>query len=368
MYLNYHPTNDFPINLENIVDLIGFANKANAKRSLTNNFTVNEDYKILLLPKDDHRWGGNNDETIMLNTDTFKNLYMIVKTEKAKNIRKYYIKLEKIVNMVNNEDLEEEKEKQKLIENELRLQLEQNNKQKKLLENDNQKLIKEKELERQNILLQQFSHECNLVYIIKIKTFDDGTYVIKIGESRQGINNRFKKHQSNYEECLLLDCFLVDKCNSFEKFLHDELYESRLKDLYGHEKELELFLIGEKLTYRKVKNLIYTNIDLYNNISKVSLELEQSKINSKNLELLLEAFNSDDCKGLLQFNKFLGFNCQYDINNNLVKEFTSRTNCCYEMSMCLKTLNLLLKNGTIYKDFTYKILPEKVQMINKNLI
>lgn len=290
MYLNYHPTNDFPINLENVVDLIGFANKANAKRSLTNNFTVNEDYKILLCRKDDHRWGGNNDETIMLNTDTFKTLCMIVKTEKAKNIRKYYVKLEKIVNMVNNEDLEEEKEKQKLIENDLRLQLEQNNKQKKLLENDNQKLIKEKELERQNILLQQFGHECNLVYIIKVKTFDDGTYVIKIGESRQGINNRFKNHKSNYEECLLLDCFLVDKCNSFEKFLHREFYKNKVTNLYGHEKEQELFLIGYSLTYEIVKNLINNTIMNFGDNSWI--KYEQSKIENENLKMILH--NNDN--------------------------------------------------------------------------
>jgi phage anti-repressor protein len=33
---------------------------------------------------------------IMLNVDTFKNLCMLVKSDKAKEIRKYYVKLENI--------------------------------------------------------------------------------------------------------------------------------------------------------------------------------------------------------------------------------------------------------------------------------
>ena len=50
VYLNYHPTNDFPINLDDVYKLIGFPHKKNAKRTLTNNFTENEDYKIGFAP------------------------------------------------------------------------------------------------------------------------------------------------------------------------------------------------------------------------------------------------------------------------------------------------------------------------------
>ena len=48
MYLKFHPTNDFPINLENVFGMIGFANKGNAKKTLESNFTINEDYKIII--------------------------------------------------------------------------------------------------------------------------------------------------------------------------------------------------------------------------------------------------------------------------------------------------------------------------------
>ena len=116
VYMNYHPTNDFPINLETLVKLVGFAHKKNAKRTLENNFTKDEDYKVTVLPKEHGKkvllskeqnlntkdLGGRPEEQVMLNIDTFKNMCMLVKTEKSKEIRKYYVKLENIYNKIIN--------------------------------------------------------------------------------------------------------------------------------------------------------------------------------------------------------------------------------------------------------------------------
>ena len=49
LYLNYHPVDDFVVNLDNVWKFIGFSNKGNAKRTLENNFTKNKDYKIVFL-------------------------------------------------------------------------------------------------------------------------------------------------------------------------------------------------------------------------------------------------------------------------------------------------------------------------------
>ena len=109
MYMNYHPTNDFPINLEDIFKMIGFANKGNAMKTIKSNFVENEDYKTSFLPKEKSSWGGSGKEEIMLNIDTFKNLCMIAKTDKGKEIRKYYVKLENIYNEIIKEELEQQK-------------------------------------------------------------------------------------------------------------------------------------------------------------------------------------------------------------------------------------------------------------------
>ena len=51
--------------------------------------------------------GGRPEEKIMLNVDTFKNLCMISNTEKGKEIRKYYVKMENILNKIINEELKD---------------------------------------------------------------------------------------------------------------------------------------------------------------------------------------------------------------------------------------------------------------------
>ena len=47
-YLNYHKTDDFVIDLDNVWQWLGFSQKVNAKRVLEKNFTINKDYKSLL--------------------------------------------------------------------------------------------------------------------------------------------------------------------------------------------------------------------------------------------------------------------------------------------------------------------------------
>jgi phage anti-repressor protein len=114
MYLNFDPTTDFPINLDNVFKMIGFANKGNAMKTIKSNFTIEEDYKISLIPKEKSSWGGSGGDKVMLNVDTFKNLCMIAKTNKGKEIRKYYVKLENIHNKIIKKEIENT---QKLLEN-----------------------------------------------------------------------------------------------------------------------------------------------------------------------------------------------------------------------------------------------------------
>ena len=185
VYLHYHPTNDFPIDLENIYKLIGFTSKKNAKRTLINNFTENEDYKITVLPKEHGQFtsekaaapygeagfsgvnlggAGLNKEVIMLNVDTFKNMCMITKTEKSKEIRAYYVKLEKIFNKLTSDEITEHKRKLKESEEKILL-LEHENKEKEEL------LMKQIE-ECENKDLRLLEQEKN-AYVKKEKTYFD---------------------------------------------------------------------------------------------------------------------------------------------------------------------------------------------------
>ena len=66
LFLNYHPINDFIINLENVWKFIGFSNKANGKRLLKQHFIENRDYKIVFIRTDENK-------TLLIRSDEQKN-------------------------------------------------------------------------------------------------------------------------------------------------------------------------------------------------------------------------------------------------------------------------------------------------------
>jgi phage anti-repressor protein len=302
VYLNYHPTNDFPINLDDVYKLIGFAHKRNAKRTLINNFTENEDYKIVVLPREHGKF---NEEIIMLNVDTFKNICMITKTEKAKEIRKYYVKLENIFNKLINEEhkqhqLELQQKNYKLLQKDEKLV-----KQQEEYNITINKLQKEKALERHHILLKEYAYIGSIVYIIHVKTYEDETYVIKIGESRRGILDRFNEHRTKYEEAVILDCFNVNKSKDFENFLHNhkDIKKNKVKDLLNHENDKELFLIGKDLSYTVLVQIIEQNIKYYNDINleyeKSKLQIETSELEIKKLKYAEDLLKNTDIKNTI---------------------------------------------------------------------
>ena len=160
------------------------------------------------------------------------------------------------------------------------------------------KLATQKVIEREKILLKEYGTIGAIFYVIKVKTYDDNNqYVIKVGESRRGIADRYKEHKSKYEECLLLDCFTVNKSKDFETFIkeHDLIRPNKVKNLLGHETELELFLIGKNLSYQTLLNIITNNIKYFNNNDNGKLELENEQ-----LKLMLEMKTTNNDNGLIQ--------------------------------------------------------------------
>jgi hypothetical protein len=292
-YLNYNTTTDFAIDLDNIWKWLGFAQKVNAKRVLERHFIVNTDYKKLLLRSEeqdstDKKHGGNNKEVFMLTVNAFKLFCLKAGTKKADQIHEYYIKLEETLHDAINEESNELKTQLDQLKNEF-IHIESNSKK----EYD-QKLKKEKELEKQNILLREFGNAGALVYILRVKSYENGQYIIKIGESRRGVEGRYNEHKSKYEEAVLLDCFMVKRSRDFEMFLHnhEKIRFNKVSDLQGHEKEREVFLIGKNLTYDMVLKLIKYNINQFND----SKEADFEKIRIEN-ECLRSVINQQPSAG-----------------------------------------------------------------------
>jgi prophage antirepressor-like protein len=240
--------------------------------------------------------------------------------------------------------LEEKKDEMKLIEN-------------KTKQEYKDKLIKQKILEREKILLKEYATAGAIFYVIKIKSFENGQYIVKIGESRIGITNRYKEHKGKYPECLLLDCFAVNKSKDFESFIkeHDLIRDSRVNDLLGHEKELELFLIGKKLSYQTLLGIINNNIKYFNQNDTHKLELEVEYLK---LKLEIQNKNEENISGqeLLTIIKQLSLKIDKLEKSNkevLEKLLTSQTKLVTGFQQPLPTLGPRLQ----------KINPETMQII-----
>jgi hypothetical protein len=202
-YLNYHPTNDFVIDLDQVWKWIGYQHKAKAKILLEKHFIIDKDYIILLCQpgKQDIKHGGHNKETIMLNVKTFKLFCIKAGTKKADEIHDYYLKMEEIIQEVLNEESME-----------LKKQLEQKSLK---LEDQKQSSEKEKEFLVEQTLIEQFPLNTQCIYYGKIDNKSMGQAprihnetLIKFGQSNN-LAERVKCHKKNFLNFRLVAAFKV---------------------------------------------------------------------------------------------------------------------------------------------------------------
>ena len=262
----------------------------------------------------------------------------------------------------------------------------------------NKKELDDKVLrEREKMLLREYGNIGSIFYIIKVKTNNDGTYVIKIGESRRGIQDRYNEHKTNYEETLLLDCFLVDKSKNFEDFIlnHENVKFNKVTHLEKHESEKELFLIGKNLTYKMLLHIINTNIKSFNNnveylrvenetLKQVIASSNQTQEQYDNISIIQELLNNQKemmkiIQNLEKSNReILEKICPTQIkvttgfeqplvtlgprlqkinpeNLNLVDVYESVAECIKESNFVMKrpTIDKAVKENTIYQGFRW---------------
>ena len=260
------------------------------------------------------------------------------------------------------------------------------------IENKNKELSSLQVIEKEKVLLKEYAYSGSLVYIIKVKTFITGEYVVKIGHSSKGIHDRYNDHRGNYEECTLLNCFMADKSKDFESFLHnhEQIRQNKVTDLKNHEKEQELFLIGRNLTYQMILKIVENNVQTYNyKVSELLKEnelltykLQSTQINTdnellkellktvntlntkisnleKNNKEILEKLNSQQTKLVTGFNEplaNLGPRLQ-KINPEtlqLIKVYESISECMKENNNIKRpSINKAIEECTIYNGFRW---------------
>lgn len=226
----------FVVDLDTVWKCLGFSQKGTAKRLIQKTFEKNSDYVVqnLLYSSRKHFHGGNNKETILMNVSAFKCLTMISNTEKGKQTRLYYSKMETIFF--------------KYLEN----------KNKTLIETIQTESKKKLELSKQINLLDAYK-DTPCVYIIKVSTENDTNFIIRMGET-DNIENRIISHRQNFKDCILIDIFPCNRPHKFEQYLlnRPDIKKHRLPTS-------ELINISDLFTYSTLINIINKNIDYYDN-------------------------------------------------------------------------------------------------------
>lgn len=327
-YLNYNST-DFIVDLDKVWEFIGFTTKGNSKKALKH-LIENTDYRITHPYKQEGANGsGANRECIELTITAFKTLCLSANTEKSKQIINYYIKLEDILNQC----LAESTGFNSNADAILALETAESAKLKEQLFVANNALKTTKEAERHNVLLETFKNTSPIVYIIRVKSFDGGRYIVKIGESRKGLKARYDEHRLKYDECVILDCYEVLDSKVFESFLHNhpDIRPHIVRNLAGHEKENELFMVGDGLTYAAIIKII---------------DAEMHKFNKRTAELHLEnelLKAQADVRALQTPQSVL--QSDMDAMNTRLDDLTGKVNNLHNMMLKIMEQNQMILNN-----------------------
>lgn len=314
-YLKYDPINDFIIDLDDIWNWLGFSQKVCAKKMILKNFTLDRDYKLLQNSNVNliKTHGGNNKELILLNVQTFKKFCLKAETRKADEIHEYYIKLEKLIQEIHDEENDE-----------LKIQLQ---KTQQSLSEMTQISKFDKMKVNEQILINQIPLNTECIYFgIIDNTNDDNEKLIKFGHTNN-LSSRMTIHCKTYDNFILIKAYKVQ--NRVE-------IENMIKTHTKIKKQIRNITIDGK---NKVEIIAYdeTNFTI-NNLDKYIQEI----INSRTYDI--ERFNKllQDKQDLLDKNEEL-----LNINEELTEKNEELLNENEELKKELKNYKDIITRQTI---------------------
>jgi hypothetical protein len=302
-YLNYHPKNDFVIDLDNVWKWLGFSQKYNAERILEKHFIINNDYKNLA-PQEgkasskNEKWGGHNKKTVIMNIRTFKLFCLLSETQKAKQIHNYFIKLEELLHEV----LEEESLQ-------LKLQLQEKDKilleTKQTAEEEKNQLKKEKLKEIEKAIISQFPVNTECIYFGTIDdTNEQHETLMKFGHTND-LSVRVQYHHKHYNNFNLVNAFKVQNKVEIENLIKtDPKIKKYIRTIQVNGKnKTEIIAYNnsnftiDKLT-KYIKDIIHMKMYSIENFHKLTnrneeLEKENALLNEKNIKLEKELSNKN---------------------------------------------------------------------------
>ena len=278
-YFNYHQTTDFVIDLDNVWQWLGFNQKYKAKNLLEKYFKENIDYKKSLYDSVKRTVsnvkGGQNKEIFMLNIKSFKLFCIKSETKKADEIHEYFLKMEQIIQEVINEESSELKKQLTIKDEQLQVQTEQ-------LKN----VEREKELLKEQTIIEQFPINTQCIYIGRIDNKTLGIpghkmyheSVIKFGQSNN-LAERVKCHKKTYDNFILHAAFKVK--NKIE-------IENLIKKHTVLKKRLRIITLTDNIGYRELLALDDKEFTLEKIEDYIKEIIKQNEYNLENYNLLLQ--------------------------------------------------------------------------------
>ena len=291
LYLQYgKDTTAFVVDFDIVWKWAGFSKVGNAKSLLIKHFIENKDYKKsassfseALLESGQKQNGGQNKEKILLTVNTFKKFCLKSSTVRASEICDYYIKMENIMHQYTEIQLKKYQTKSN--------ELQQNLKQSQI----------ETATKRSEVLI-ELSKFKNLVYVCKLQQLENGSTIIKIGETSD-IDARIKALNAKFAcKIIVLDVFVCDNSHRFEQFLHNspEIVKYKYTSVINNaSSSTETYLIHNYKQYDKIVKFINDNIMKFTkNIEFMKLLIQDKKINMIN-NLIPLAKNIEEIHNLL---------------------------------------------------------------------
>lgn len=208
-YFKYDYQNDFVIDLDDVWKSLDFNKKHNLKYTLEKNFTIDKDYIINDTIQNNKKSGrgGHNKIFIMLNIDTLKKLSLKSRTKKSNEFYEKIDKLQKIINQIFQEIINDESNEKHI--NELKQKLEEKDTIITKKDSEIDKINNQKMKEIEAVIISNFPLNTECVYLGRVDNRSSkNESLIKFGHTNN-LGHRILDHRKTYKNFIIIQAFKV---------------------------------------------------------------------------------------------------------------------------------------------------------------
>jgi len=297
-YFKYDYQNDFVIDLDDVWKSLDFNKKHNLKYTLEKNFTIDKDYIINDTIQNNKKSGrgGHNKIFIMLNIDTLTKLSLKSRTKKSNEFYEKIDKLQKIINQIFQEIINDETNEKHI--NELKQKLEEKDTIITKKDSEIDKINNQKMKEIEAVIISNFPLNTECVYLGRVDNRSSkNESLIKFGHTNN-LGNRVIDHRKTYKNFIVIQAFKVINKVEIENAIktHPRISKQLRQINVNGLNKTEMIAYDEKsfptdVIINLIKNIIH---DKTYNEKNFNLLLEENRIlNEENETLKVEKAKID---------------------------------------------------------------------------